>query len=254
MDLLYVIVSVTGDGKFRYLKGIEHKYDYSVAVRTLFNGTSKNESTLFIHAEAEIDFVSECDGLLTLIDVRLSENDSPKSADDTDYAYVDEDESQPNHKNNAAFAEALQEYSLRFAFQDGVISEVCPDSAEKSWVLNFKKGLLSMLHNTMRRFDLDHRGVEHDVHGRCDATYKVLEPNGTSLVIEKTRDLTSCESRSKLHSVVQSTSYNFRPVCRKLVGMILYLRSYIANGYLHRLASPAICTNVHYEMLKKSIL
>lgn len=185
---------------------------YSVDVRTLFNGTSKNESALYIQAEAQIDFVSDCDGLLTLADVRLSENPNSKtpSADDGD----EDGDEEPVQENNQAFSESLQEFSVRFAFQDGIISEVCPESTEINWVLNFKKGLLSMLHNSMRRFDLDHEVYEEDVHGKCEATYKVLEPNGTSLVIEKTKDLTSCEARSKLHSMVQSSSYNFRPVRR----------------------------------------
>ncbi|KRT82860.1 hypothetical protein AMK59_3749 [Oryctes borbonicus] len=202
-----------GNGKFRYLKGVEHRYMYSVNVRSLFNGTNKNESTLYIQAEAQIDFVSECDGLLTLADVRLSENPNSKltNADDTDY-YDENGETESTHENNEPFSEALQEFSVRFAFQDGIISEVCPDFGEKNWVLNFKKGLLSLLHNTMKRFDLDHRGNEDDIHGKCETTYRGLEPNGTSLMIEKTKDLTYCESRSKLHSFVQSTSYNFRPV------------------------------------------
>jgi hypothetical protein len=44
----------------------------------------------------------------------------------------------------------------RFSFGDGLISEICPSGNETSWVLNFKRGILSAFQNTMKRFDVDH--------------------------------------------------------------------------------------------------
>ena len=32
---------------------------------------------------------------------------------------------------------------------DGTVDSVCPDSNEKTWALNIKRGILSSLHNTM---------------------------------------------------------------------------------------------------------
>jgi hypothetical protein len=48
----------------------------------------------------------------------------------------------------------------RFSFSDGLIPEVCPHENETSWVLNFKRGILSALQNTMKRFDVDHWNVD----------------------------------------------------------------------------------------------
>nr|XP_022900792.1 uncharacterized protein LOC111413892 [Onthophagus taurus] len=190
-------------GKFKYKIGIEHSYKYTVDVKSLFDGTSKNESTLHIETVASIDITSNCDGILTLTDARLSNKPFLNEV------VVDEDDiPEPEYLD---FVDALSEFSIRFAFHDGIISEVCPEVGEKNWVMNFKKGLLSMLHNTMNRFDLDHEEEEEDVHGKCDATYRLLAPNETSLVIEKTKDLSLCETRSKLHSIVQSTPYSFKP-------------------------------------------
>jgi hypothetical protein len=31
---------------------------------------------------------------------------------------------------------------------------------ETSWVLNFKRGILSALQNTMKRFDVDHQSID----------------------------------------------------------------------------------------------
>jgi hypothetical protein len=48
----------------------------------------------------------------------------------------------------------------RFSFNDGLIPEVCPNGNETSWVLNFQRGILSALQNTMKRFDVDHWSVD----------------------------------------------------------------------------------------------
>lgn len=191
---------LAGYNNFRYKTGVLHRYKYYIDISTLFKGTSKNESNLYIESEVSLEFLTACDGILNIKSLKLSNKLNKSDVENTE------------HERNEIFAESITEYSLRFAFNDGVISEICPMVEEKNWVLNFKRGLLSMLHNTMKRFDLDHSGIEDDVKGRCSTEYKVLGPNGTSLIIEKRKDLTSCEYRTKLHSMVQSTPYNFRPV------------------------------------------
>lgn len=197
-SLLFYLLFSDG-GKFKYDNKKEFEYKYSVEVVSLFNGTSRNESRMYIQGLATLNFYTRCDGLLTLHDLKLAE----KPTDDLDTQ---------THPNSELLSDSITEYSLRFAFNDGIISEVCPNEEEKSWVLNFKKGLLSMLHNSMRRFDLDHKTEEEDVRGICTTWYNVKGANGTSLIIEKNKDLNSCKGRAKLHSFIQSTPYTFRPV------------------------------------------
>jgi hypothetical protein len=48
----------------------------------------------------------------------------------------------------------------RFSFTDGHIPEICPHVNETTWVLNFKRGILSALQNTMKRFDVDHENID----------------------------------------------------------------------------------------------
>lgn len=98
----------------------------------------------------------------------------------------------------------------RFSFHDGVINEVCPETDEPIWSLNFKRGILSSLQNSMTRFDIDFATRETDVSGTCDVKYVILGPKKTSLVIQKTKDITSCSNRYKTNSVVQTTPYEFR--------------------------------------------
>jgi hypothetical protein len=188
-----------GTGKFKYGPGTQQNYKYSVNVRSFFNGTSKNESKLHVEGTVSLNFLTPCDGLLTLSDLKLSENPSENG------------QQTPPHANSQEFSDMLSEYSLRFAFNDGIISEICPQEEEKNWVLNFKRGVLSMLHNAMRRFDLDHSTIEEDVRGQCPTNYVVQGAKETSLLIQKTKDLNACQNRAKLHSMVQSVPYNFRP-------------------------------------------
>jgi hypothetical protein len=52
-------------------------------------------------------------------------------------------------EKSSDFKTALQQRPLRFAFIDGTVETVCPDPAEKTWVLNIKKGVISAIQNTM---------------------------------------------------------------------------------------------------------
>ncbi|CAH1158795.1 unnamed protein product [Phyllotreta striolata] len=186
------VCKLPDDVKFKYGPGTAQTYRYSVEVTSLFNGTSKNESNLYIEGEANLAFLTPCDGVLTLSDVKLSENIPPEGSETFE------------HSNSQAFADAITAYTLRFSFVDGIIAEVCPKDEEIDWVLNFKKGILSMIQNSMKRFDLDEIVEEEDVRGKCRTVYKVSGVEEATLLIEKTKDLENCEGRSKIHSAIQS--------------------------------------------------
>uniref|UniRef100_A0A6P7GJY7 Uncharacterized protein LOC114337760 n=1 Tax=Diabrotica virgifera virgifera TaxID=50390 RepID=A0A6P7GJY7_DIAVI len=182
--------TVDENAKFKYAD--EKIYKYTVEVKTLFNGTSKNESSLFIEGKATLGFLTSCDGMLTLSDIKLSEN-VPQDGEDA-----------IEHGNSHQFSDILSAYSLRFSFKDGIIDEVCPRDEETEWSLNFKKGILTMLQNSMKRLDLDYSLDETDVRGKCPTVYKVFGVKETTLMIEKSKDLERCDARSKLHSSIQS--------------------------------------------------
>ncbi|KAI8423692.1 LOW QUALITY PROTEIN: hypothetical protein MSG28_012727, partial [Choristoneura fumiferana] len=61
--------------KFRYLPETIYYYEYKVNVETYFAGSSNNRSTLDIKAEAAIQFIKPCEGLLQLRDVTLLDQD-----------------------------------------------------------------------------------------------------------------------------------------------------------------------------------
>lgn len=154
----------------------------------------RDESTLFIDSTVTIHFVSPCEGYLRISNASIRhdrQNYNPEFPDRAD----------------AEFKSHLEHHPLRFAFDDGHVREVCPEAGEAVWSLNLKRGILSMLQNTMKRFDVDRRINELDVNGICDTRYRLHEAKRTSLIIMKTKDLASCIHGGKHLSVVQSTFY-----------------------------------------------
>ncbi|XP_075986269.1 apolipoprotein lipid transfer particle [Anticarsia gemmatalis] len=179
--------------KFKYLSDVIYYYEYKVNVETYFAGSSNNRSTLDIRAVTKIQFISPCEGLLHLSDVTL----------------IDQDESYPVERAEK-FIHALSLHDLRFAFHDGAISEICPEDEEEDWVLNFKRAILALFQNTMKRFDIHFKGVEQDVHGTCNVDYAVRGQENTSLILIKTRDLSQCTNRYKYMSILQTVRYDFQ--------------------------------------------
>ena len=55
----------------------------------------------------------------------------------------------PLSLRSAQFSKAVEASELRFSFQDGVVDTVCSGSSDEAWVMNFKKGILSSLQNSM---------------------------------------------------------------------------------------------------------
>lgn len=242
--------------KFGFNKTTRYKYEYNVHIRSEFTGSGENTSDLYFTSNVDFVFPRKCEGVISLSGVQLrlkltdengnetkdSESESSKSSSPSEYEYFnaydeipDEDEEvvveeveeklAPGlHPKTRDLARALEKNDLRFSFHDGLISEVCPDTSEPSWVLNFKKGILSSLQNTMLRFDIDYNTRETDISGECDVEYTLESTDDIFIVIKKEKNIASCRSRHKTHSILQSTPYTFRD--DKAIWPILNSQSY----------------------------
>lgn len=230
--------------KFGYGEKL-YKYDYTVSVRTEFAGSGDNSSDLYLKANLEIFFPKDCEGYLRINTVNLydslqeASNESgateEKPAKDV-YDYYDNlsaesssDEHASNefehlHPKSSELSVDLSRNLLRFAFHDGLISEVCPTDDESPWVLNFKKGILSSFQNTMLRFDVDFNTTETDISGECQVQYSLESTDDVYVTIRKTKDISTCRRRYATHSVLQTTPYTFRD--DKTIWPILNSQSY----------------------------
>lgn len=155
---------------------------------------SRNDSALHIDATLSVHFNSPCEGTLKILNASISHDRKAYNPEFPDRA-------------GSEFKASLEHYPLKFTFDDGVIHELCPDRHEPIWALNIKRGILSMLQNSMRRFDVDHHDDEVDVYGTCDTHYRLYEAKKTSLIVKKSKYLADCQNGPKYFSVVQSNSY-----------------------------------------------
>ncbi|XP_076235875.1 apolipoprotein lipid transfer particle [Calliopsis andreniformis] len=190
---------VPANRKFKYEEDILYVYRYSVNVSTNLGEEEtaehpRSESTLHLDADLVIRFSSPCEGSLKFYNASLSHDRSKYNPEFPDRAGAD-------------FKSNLQRFALRFAYDDGKIEELCPVKQEPIWALNLKRGVLSMLQNTMLRFDVDRRVDELDVNGICQTTYRLHESKRTSLIVKKTKNLSDCTYGSKHFSIIQSNVY-----------------------------------------------
>lgn len=156
----------------------------------------------------------------------VAENKPPAG----DYEYEEEEEQEETvtnafvetkenvlHPRSSQFSNDVEKMSIRFDFRDGLIQEICPESEEQVWVVNFKRGILSSLQNTMYRLDLDHKSTEVDVSGKCDVSYQFMNAKNTTIVINKIKDIASCQNRNKFKSIIQTMPYEFRKVITVII-------------------------------------
>lgn len=220
------ICKVPANRKFKYEEGMLYKYRYSVNVSTNLGGEeSRNESTLHLDAYAVVWFTSPCEGNLKFYKAKL-EHEPGVSVADTEF-----------NKN-------LAQYNLRFAFDDGKVNELCPHEGEPAWALNLKRGVLSMLQNNMQRFDVDHRVEELDVNGICETSYRLHEARHTSLVVKKSKNLSTCAYGAKHFSVIQSNVYR-SPRSNPSKHPLLESHSDCELTVDHNVYEEVICKDIH---------
>jgi hypothetical protein len=217
------------DEKFGFSINTIYRYALESSQVSLFDGTDNNDplSQVFISGFAEIHFPTKCQGELRLSGIRLKYKNitilesNIKSSED-DVVYEDEEETTTTfglneqedalHPNSYKFAQDLEKSEIQFDFHDGKIQEICPKTDESVWITNFKRGIISSFQNTMSRFDLDHKTTESDISGKCEVLYQFIGSEKTSIRVQKTKDLSSCQNRNKFKSIIQTTPYEFRRV------------------------------------------
>lgn len=64
----------------------------------------------------------------------------------------------------------------------------------------------------MERFDMDHTSLETDINGVCNTDYLLNGAQESSLVIDKNKDINTCQNRYQHHSILQTVPYHFRSV------------------------------------------
>lgn len=235
--ICFHVMTVPAERKFKYNESLYYQYQYKVDVSTDLGDqgqeAASDESSLFIDSTVTLYFTTPCEGFLKLSNASISHDRSRYHPEFPDRA-------------GGEFKANLERHVLRFAFDDGVVREVCPDPKESVWALNIKRGILSMLQNTMMRFDVDRRVDELDVNGICETRYKLHEAKKTSLVIRKTKNLASCSHSSKHLSIIQSQTYR-SPLSQSRISKQPLLKSHSECEITidHNIYERVVCNDSH---------
>ncbi|XP_041357844.1 uncharacterized protein LOC121374798 [Gigantopelta aegis] len=182
----------TASNKFKYVPGVTYEHDYHVTTETLMGGANGEKAVIQIHATADIEALTKCDFALRLRNVRLYDTSRGQ------LTFID---------NVGRFRQTLERNPLRFSFQDGVIEDLCPSDDEEPWALNVKRGVLTVLQNSMDNTDQDQTTKETDVTGNCVTDYKVTDRGWYSTTVKKTKDLLSCTGRHGYQSAMHAVPY-----------------------------------------------
>nr|CAD7460028.1 unnamed protein product [Timema tahoe] len=121
----------------------------------------------------------------------------------------EERRSQLDAGRQSEFTSALGRHPLQFSYQDGKIDQICPSSHDPAWVVNVKRGVLSVFQNSMGQLTGDYRGHETDVAGTCETSYYHVPTEGSSSVtVRKSKNLKACSHRTDRFISLPSTSYS----------------------------------------------
>ncbi|CAG0891208.1 unnamed protein product [Cyprideis torosa] len=163
-----------------YKAGTIYEADFSTVVTNEVIRGETSDWTL--SARAVFTVLGSCDAVLKLEDVTV------------------------DGVRNQAIAEDLERFSTPFAYVAGRVESLCPDTSEPIWVLNVKRGVLSLIQNGMK--DLKENAIlsETDVTGVCDASYIVSE-GWSSTTVTKKKDLLTCSQRNTHLGALQGVSY-----------------------------------------------
>lgn len=156
------------DAKLRYEGGKSYTYNFESESITQVTGSTSENSKLKVKGQLVLEATSQCDFVLTIKDASIQDPNGQQV---------------PN-------MDALRGSSLRFAYQDGTVEEVCIDESDPTWSANIKRGLVSMLQNQGLKSMGKSVIVEADVNGRCPTNYIV---QGDRYI--KSRDLLGCSHR-----------------------------------------------------------
>ncbi|XP_045158693.2 uncharacterized protein LOC123524511 [Mercenaria mercenaria] len=182
----------TGSNKFNYVPGKTYNYKYESDIKTQVQGASDDHASLHLSAVVQLEILSKCEISMKLSDVTLTEYD-PLGATMKEVV--------------SDFKAGLEKFPVRISYQDGGIEEICLSGVEPTWVLNAKRGIVSLIQNNMDDFAKNHTVSETDVSGVCETEYFVRESGWYTTSIGKSKNLLGCTDRHGYNTAIQGVPY-----------------------------------------------
>ncbi|XP_033098587.1 uncharacterized protein LOC117102434 [Anneissia japonica] len=154
---------------------------------------SADDASVVLNCKAAIEVVDNCEMVLKVSEVMIQDKNQNGSFSIS--------------KNNEYLETSLMRYDLRFGYDIGRISTVCPKEDEETWVLNIKRGILSAFQGTSLQVigasEPEQMSVETDVTGICPVQLKRVSNFKTI----KLKNFERCKQHIKIDSFLQGTQF-----------------------------------------------
>lgn len=148
-------------------------YNYEVQAET-----AAGERQVKVWAVAKLAFPQPCDGRIELSEVR---------------------------SDDAELVADLQQQATAFGYDDGEVSMCAADESAASH--NLKAAILSALQVASDNLHATAIVKESDIFGLCDAKYELHSKKWSTLTIKKTKQMSSCQGRTKAANGLFPRSY-----------------------------------------------
>ncbi|CAM2099649.1 unnamed protein product [Caretta caretta] len=155
-------------------RGSRYSYRYSTATNTFLQGSIYKRSGMSLESTVIIEALGKCHMVLKLQDVQIKTTLTSR---------------EESLKEMDSLREVLEQHPLQFSFHDGKILKICPQQCEQAWVLNIKRGILSVLQTSPAAAGSG-TVEEMDILGKCPTKYQRKGP-----LVLKTKDLNLCSHR-----------------------------------------------------------
>ncbi|XP_077684889.1 uncharacterized protein LOC144271419 [Eretmochelys imbricata] len=155
-------------------RGSRYSYRYSTATNTFLQGSIYKRSGMSLESTVIIEALGKCHMVLKLQDVQIKTTLTSR---------------EESLKEMDSLREVLEQNPLQFSFHDGKILKICPQQCEQAWVLNIKRGILSVLQTSPAAAGSG-TVEEMDILGKCPTKYQRKGP-----LVLKTKDLNLCSHR-----------------------------------------------------------
>ncbi|XP_043379497.1 uncharacterized protein LOC102932729 isoform X4 [Chelonia mydas] len=155
-------------------RGSRYSYRYSTATNTFLQGSIYKRSGMSLESTVIIEALGKCHMVLKLQDVQIKTTLTSR---------------EESLKEMDSLREVLEQHPLQFSFHDGKILKICPQQCEQAWVLNIKRGILSVLQTSPAAAG-NGTVEEMDILGKCPTKYQRKGP-----LVLKTKDLNLCSHR-----------------------------------------------------------
>jgi hypothetical protein len=186
-----------------------------------------------MRSTVNIDVISACEMNLRLSGVSLQDSNP------SDY------ENRQHLRGIDQFTQVLQGKTMSFAYNDGRIESVCPQSDDEVWAANIRRGIISSFQNTMNRLQGVAKTDETDVTGECPVKYEVLSSNTQTIRVKKTKDLMACSNRHDAQTIFKGTPYD---VNSDVQSVPLMMSKHVCEQMIDtrsRLVTMTTCTESH---------